>query len=100
MEYDVVGYSVIQQYLSAIRNIHSVQQRQGLVKSESSCIMSDRLKDLIALVGNRKEKVMVALCKERLDGEFQPFVLVGKIPDLEGQMWQVSALKKAGRWSD
>ena len=62
--------------------------------------MSDRLKALVKLVGHRKEKVMVALCKERLDGEFQPFTLVDKIPSIEDEMWQVSALKKSGNWSD
>ena len=82
VEYDVVGYQIIQQYLSAIRNIYSVQKRKGLVQSEVSCIMSDRLKDSVTLVSNCKEKVMVALCKERLDGEFQPFMLVDKIPDI------------------
>ena len=100
IEYDVVGYQVIQQYLGAIRNIHAVQKRIGLVKTESSCLMSDRLKALVKLVGHRKEKVMVALYKERLDGEFQPFTLVDKIPSIEDEMWQVSALKKAGNWSD
>ena len=68
VEHNVVGYQVIKQYLSAICMIFGVQKRQGLVKSDVGALMSDRLKDLINLVCKRKERVMVELCKEQLDG--------------------------------
>ena len=70
VERDIVGYQVIQQYLSAIWIIHAVQKRPGLVKSEVGSLMSDHLKDLVQLVGKCKQRVMVELYKERLDGEF------------------------------
>lgn len=93
-EHDVVGSQAIQQYLGAIRNIFTVQKRQGHVQIEAEALMTDRLKDLLKLVVDRKERVLVGNCKERVDGEFDPFVLVDKVPNIEEEMWQVSAIRE------
>ena len=70
VDHDMVGSQAIQQYLGAIRNIFYIQHRQGLVTIKKSSLMTDRVKDLIKLVGKRKERAMKLLHKERLDGKF------------------------------
>ena len=98
VENDMVGSQAIQQYLGAIRMIFDIQKRQGLIHITKVELMSDRLKNLIKLVAKRKEKVMKDLCKERIDGEFQPFVMLEQIPVIEEQLWKVRRLKELGRW--
>ena len=98
VDHDMVGSQAIHQYLGAIRNIFDIQKRQGLLKIKKSSLMTDRVKDLIKLVGKRKERVMKSLHKERLDGEFQPSQLVGEIPKIEAELWNVSSIKERGRW--
>ena len=99
VDHDMVGSQAIQQYLGAVRNIFDIQHRQGLIKIEKSSLMTDRVKDLIKLVGKRKERVMNSLHKERLDGEFQPFQLVEEIPKIEAELWNVSIMQERGSWS-
>ena len=94
VDHDMVGSQAIQQYLGAIRMIFDIQKRQGLINITKNELMSDRLKDLIKLVAKRKEKVMKDLCKERIDGEFQPFMMLEQIPVIEEELWKV------GRWKD
>ena len=94
VDHDMVGSQAIQQYLGSIRMIFDIQSRQGLITIQKNELMTDRLKDLIKLVGKRKERVMKQLCKERIDGEFQPFMLQAQIPNIEEELWKV------GRWSD
>ena len=100
VEHDVVRSQAIQQYLGAIRAIFTVQKRQGHVKIKAEALMSDHLKDLIKLVCKRKDRVIVELCKERLNDDFQPFMLVDKVPKIEDELWQVSSMMELGRWSD
>ena len=80
--------------------IFSVQKHQGHVTIEAGVLMSARLKDLTKLVYKRKERMLVELSKERLDGEFQLFMLVNKILKIEDELWQVSSMRDLGRWSD
>ena len=98
----MVGSQAIQQYLGAVRNIFDIQLRQGVINIDKSSLMTDRVKDLIKLVGKRKERVMKLLHKERLDGEFQPFQLVEEVTKIEAELWNVSSLRslqEQGRWS-
>ena len=102
VDHDMVGSQAIQQYLGAVRNIFDIQLRQGVINIDKSSLMTDRVKDLIKLVGKRKERVMKLLHKERLDGEFQPFQLVDEVPKIEAELWNVSSLRslqEQGRWS-
>ena len=86
MDHDVVRSQAIQQYLSTICMIFAVQKHQGHVIIEVGALMSDLLKDLLKLVCKRNERVLVELSKEQLNGEFQPFMLVEKIPKIEDEL--------------
>ena len=90
----MVGSQAIQQYLGSIRNIFDIQKRQGLITIEKGSLMTDRVKDLIKLVGNHKEGRMKLLHKERVDKEFQPFQLVEEVPKIEAELWNVSAMRE------
>ena len=94
VDHDMVGSQALQQYLGAVRMIFDIQSRQGLITIKKNELMTGHLKDLIKLVGKRKERVMKHLCKERIDEEFQPFVLIEQIPSIEAELWKV------GRWND
>ena len=96
----MVGSQAIQPHLVAIRMIFVIHRRQGLVTINKIELMTDQLKDLIRLVGKCKKRVMKVLCKERLDGEFLPFMLVEQIPRIEGELWKVGCMKQLGRWSN
>ena len=60
--------------------------------------MTDQVKDLIKLVGKRKEAVMKSLHKERIDSEFQPFRMLTLIPEIEDELWKVRALRELANW--
>ena len=67
---DLLQNDSIQHYLGAIRNLLDEQIRLGITETRKDDIMTKGLKDLITLVKNRRERVLKALSKERIDGEF------------------------------
>ena len=87
--HDMVGSQVIPQYLGAVQMIFDIQSPQGLITVKKNELMTDRLKDSIRLVSKCKKRVMKYLCKERIDGEFQPFMLIGQISRIEAELWKV-----------
>ena len=50
--------------------------------------MTDRMNDLVNIVETRKERVLKELCKEQLEGSFQPFKLLAEVPNIEIKMWE------------
>ena len=79
----------IQHYLGEIRGLLDDQILSGITAIRKENIMTKSLKDLIILVKNRWERVLKALAKERMDGEFQPFVMIEQIPKIEKQLWNI-----------
>ena len=59
----------------------------GIPETRKDDITTKILKDLIVLVKNRRERVLKALSKERIDGEFQPFMMIEQIPKIEEVLW-------------
>ena len=85
---NVVGSDQINQYLCAIRVLLDAQRRQGLITIQRQDLMSDSMKSLVKLVAGRGERVMKENFKERVNGQFQPFKIIDKIPGLEEQFWE------------
>ena len=95
----MVCLQTIRQYLGAIQMIYNIKKLHGLVNIEKCTITTDRLTNVIKLVGKHKERVVKLLYKERLDDKFQPFMSVGQIPIIKGGLWNVSCMKELGCWS-
>ena len=50
--------------------------------------MTDKMTDLVTLVGKIKERVLKETFKERIDGSFRPFKLLAEVPHMEANMWK------------
>ena len=46
------------------------------------------MNDLVKTVETRKERVLMELCKERLEDSFQLFKLLAEVPNIERKMWE------------
>ena len=82
---DLLQNGSIQHYLIAI-SLLGGQILSGITATKKDDIMTKSLKDLITFVKNRRERVLRALSKERIDGEFQPFTMIKQIPKIEKQL--------------
>ena len=52
--------------------------------------MTERMKQLLLIVTERKEKVSKALFKERATSNFQPFRMADELAKIEKFMWEYS----------
>ena len=86
---DLLQTDSIQHYLGAIRNLLDDQIRSGITETRKEDLMTKNLKDLIDLVKTRRERVLKAMSKERIDGEFQPFLMMKQIPKIEKSLWEI-----------
>ena len=84
---NIVGAQVINHYLCAIRQQVDIQCWQNKITIQKMDLMRNRMKGLVTLVGKSKERVLKELCKERIDGSFQPFKLEAEVPNMEIKMW-------------
>ena len=86
---DVLQNDSIQHYLGAIRTLLDDQILSGITETRRQDIMTKNFKDLIGLVKYRRERVLKTLSKERIDGEFQPFLMMKQIPKIEKSLWKI-----------
>ena len=86
---DFLQNDSIQHYLGAIRVLVDEQILLGKTETRREDLMTKSLKDLINLVKNRRERQLKDLSKERIDGEFQPFLMTKQIPHIEKLLWNI-----------
>ena len=89
---DLLQTDSIQHYLGAIRNLLDDQILQGITETRKEDLMTKNLKDLIRLVKTRRERVLKAMPKEQIDGEFQPFLMMKQIPKIENSLWDIKKI--------
>ena len=66
----MVCLQAIKQYLGAIQMICNIKKLHDLVNIKKIALTTDRLTNVIKLVGKHKERVVKLLYKERLDDKF------------------------------
>ena len=82
-----MGFSAINQYLSAIRTLVDDQFNADLITLRRGDLMTTKMTNLIKVVKNRGERVMKKQFKERLSEEFQPYRVLEDVPKIEEYTW-------------
>ena len=85
---EVLDFETVNQYLCAVKQLMCTQRSEGLITLKSDDIMTDTLKQIIKEVKTRKNAVTKALFKERIDGEYDPFKMIGEVPKIEKYLWE------------
>ena len=85
---EVLDFETVNQYVCAVKQLMCTQRSEGLITLNSEDIMTDRLKRIIKEVKTRKNAVTKALYKERIDGEYDPFKMIGEVPKIEKYLWE------------
>jgi hypothetical protein len=87
---DVGGFDMVNQYLCAVKHLMKTQRDEGQVKLQNWDIMTERMKQLLLLVTERRERVSKALFKERVTADFDPFWMAAEVSNIEDFMWKYS----------
>ena len=78
---------MVNQYLCAVKQLIKTQRDEGLIKLQNWDIMTERMKQMLLLVTERREKVSKALFKERATADFDPFRMAGEVSHIEEFVW-------------
>ena len=87
-----IGYSVLNQYRSAILDLHSQQRDGGCNNIPKEVLMSGRVKRLLKTVKMRKTQIAKSNFDEKLTSEFTPYTAAQDIPRLEDFFFQKNSL--------
>ena len=78
-----IGYSVLNQYLSAILDLHAQQWDGGCHNIPKEVLMSGHVKRLLKTVKMRKTQIAKSNFDENLTSEFTPYTAAQDIPRCE-----------------
>ena len=87
-----IGYSVLNQYRSAILDLHAQQRDGGCNNIPKEVLMSGRVKRLLKTVKMRKTQIAKSNFDEKLTSEFTPYTAAQDIPRLEDFFFQKNSL--------
>ena len=87
-----IGYSVLNQYRSAILDLHAQQRDGGCNNIPKEVLMSGRVKRLLKTVKMRKTQIAKSNFDEKLTSEFTPYTAAQDIPRLEDFFFQKNLL--------
>ena len=80
---DVGGFDMVNQYLCAVKQLMKTQRDEGQIELQNWDIMTERMKQLLLLVTERREKVSKVVFKERATADFDPFRMAGEVSHIE-----------------
>ena len=87
-----IGYSVLNQYRSAILDLHAQQWDGGCNNIPKEVLMSGHVKRLLKTVKMRKTQIAKSNFDEKLTSEFTPYTAAQDIPRLEDFFFQKNSL--------
>ena len=87
---DVLEFDSVNIYLCAVKTLMARQRDEGINSLQNWDLMTERMKLLLILVTERREKVSKALFKERATGDFEPFRMASELAKIEEFMWEYS----------
>ena len=76
--------------MCAVKECVSKQRVDGLVELQNYNVMTERMKKIIVLIGEKKEQVEKAVFKEKDNSNFQPFRMAIDISNIEQFLWKYS----------
>ena len=88
---DILDIDMTNQYFCTVKKCVSKKRAYRLVELQSYNFTTDRINQLIVLVGERKGKVSKALFKERVTSDFQPLEWPYRFPILNNSFGNIAA---------
>ena len=88
------GYSVLNQYRSAILELHAIQRDNGCNNISKEALMSDRVKRLLNNVKQQKIRISKQNFDEKLTSEFAPYTTVNSVSSIEEFLFEKNSCSK------